>query len=239
VGRRALHENQAGHWNTAIGRSALHDNISANSNTALGRSALFKNTDANNTAVGDQALLNKVTGSGNIAIGFAAGRNFLGGDNNIFIGNEGPQADQGLILIGTPLTHTQTYIAGIQAAVGTFSTAVCINSSNRLGPCGPSSIRFKEEIADLGRTSGGILALRPVTFRFKQEVTEGVRPLEFGLIAEEVAELFPDLVTYDGEGRPLTVRYHVLPVLLLNELQRQERSIELLTKRIMELEKQR
>ncbi len=100
------------------------------------------------------------------------------------------------------------------------AVAVMIDSNGQLGTVS-SSRRFKEDVRDMGDTTSRLLELRPVIFRYKQEVQSGERPLEYGLIAEEVAEIFPELVVYDEEGQPFTIRYHILSSMLLNELQKE------------------
>jgi hypothetical protein len=89
----------------------------------------------------------------------------------------------------------------------------------------PSSRRFKEDVRDLGDASRGLERLRPVTFRYKRAEPDGTRPRQYGLIAEEVAAVYPELVQYGATGEPQAVRYHELPAMLLNEIQRQQRQI--------------
>ncbi len=194
-------------------------------NTALGNLALASNTTgAGNTAVGASALAFNATGSGNIAIGFIAGRDVTG-SNNIHIGNIGTLGDNGTIRIGSTAPGG-TFIAGIfGAGVSGGAQQVEVNEFGQLGTR-VSSRRVKDDIRDMDEASGRLIRLRPVTFRYKAEPVTGSRPLEYGLIAEEVAEIYPELVVRDTDGQPAGVRYHILPALLLNELQRQQRLIE-------------
>ena len=116
------------------------------------------------------------------------------------------------------------------------AVAVLIDSAGQLGTIS-SSRRFKEDIQDMGEMSRRLLRLRPVTFRYKQASADGSKPLQYGLIAEEVAEVFPELVAYDKDGQPTTVFYHIMPSLLLNELQQQQSQIAAQQERIDRLEK--
>jgi hypothetical protein len=128
--------------------------------------------------------------------------------------------------IGSTL-HTRSFIAGIRGITTGNANAipVLIDSAGQLGTVS-SSRRFKEEIRDMGALTERLLELRPVVFRYKPEVQSGERPLEYGLIAEEVAEIFPDLVVYDEEGQPFTVKYHLMSSMLLNELKKQHERLE-------------
>jgi len=220
VGAFALDANTSGANNTAVGNAALGANQTGESNTAVGQNALLLNTGSFNTAVGSIALA-VATGSTNIGIGRNAGGNLSTGSNNIYIGNGGATADESTLRIGQ--VQTKAFIAGIRGVttVNADALAVLIDSAGQLGTVS-SSRRFKEDIGDMGEASQRLLGLRPVTFRYRQAAGNGTKPLQFGLIAEEVAEVFPELVAFDETGQPETVYYHVLPALLLNEVQRQE-----------------
>jgi hypothetical protein len=220
VGTFALDANTSGVFNVALGRDALGANTTAWNNTAVGAFALDANTiGTNNVALGTSALGANTTGSGNTALGYAAGLNVTTTGNNIFIDNYGVAGDSNRIRIGD--TQTETFIAGINGNTTAGGVAVFVNSLGELG-ISISSRRFKEDIADVGGVSERLLALRPVSFRYTKEAAgEGERPVEYGLLAEEVAEVFPELVAYDEGGEPWTVRYHLLVPLLLNELQRE------------------
>jgi hypothetical protein len=232
-GFSALRNNTTGTGNTASGASALINNTTGNNNTAGGFSALYANTTGTgNTASGFQSLMNNETGSGNIAIGNAAGSNFVGGSNNIHIGNVGTSSDNKVIKIGTQGTQTATSIAGVYGGSPNISTLqlVCVDANGILGNLGcgstPSSRRFKEQIADMGDSSNKLLQLRPVTFLYKPEYNDGSHALQYGLIAEEVAKLYPDMVGYDKDGQPNSVKYQSLTPMLLNEVQKQNARLQ-------------
>ena len=225
--------NLTGRGNTAAGSAALRNGTSGRENTAMGNAALFNNTGNNNTAAGSLALLPSTTGNDNIAIGLAAALNVSTGSNNIHIGNQGLPADTALIRIGTGGTQTATFIAGI-SGVPVTGVPVTVDGNGQLGGAA-SSRRVKDDIRDMEGASEGLAKLRPVTFRYKAESATGPRSIEYGLIAEEVAEIYPELVVLDKDGQPSGVRYHVLPAMLLNELQRQHRVIEAQTRLLDEL----
>jgi len=113
---------------------------------------------------------------------------------------------------------------------------VCVDTNDQLGPCSESSLRFKENVRDMGESSAELFGLRPVLFRYRPEIKSAAPPRSFGLIAEEVAEVYPELVSFDREGKPLAVRYDLLSSLLLNELKRQDDRIEQLARRLADLE---
>jgi Chaperone of endosialidase len=156
------------------------------------------------------------------------------GSNNIHIGNAGTAADNALIRIGTAGTHASTFIAGINGVNIGMGATVLVNANGQLGTI-MSAAGFKEGIEDLGEGSRRLLGLRPVRFRYKPQHDDPSRPLQYGLVAEE-AEVFPELVYPGPDGAPYSVRYHLLSVLLLNELQRQEREIAELHSRLQELD---
>jgi hypothetical protein len=239
VGSGAMFYNTTGNNNTAVGESALSNNIGGYSNTALGALTMGYNVSGGrNTAVGHQALYG-TTGSANTALGYRAGAYQTSGSFNISIGrgSQGIAAESGVIRIGGSNYQSKTFIEGIRGASGTFDQDVCVNSSNQLGPCSVdlSSRRFKEGIREMGEASSGVSALRPVVFRYKPEaVATEPGQAQFGLIAEEVAEIFPTLVTYDDEGRAFTVRYELLTPLLLNEAQKQKEELAVLRKQMLD-----
>ena len=229
--------NGAGADNTASGSLALAFNTTGWNNTASGSSALYYNTTGNyNTAIGYQAGLGS-TGSHNIAIGYAAGYNITTTSNNIHIGNVGYDTDSGITRIGTPGSQTSAFIAGIWGATTQSSGAVqvLVDSNGNLGVVS-SSRRYKEDIQDMGDTSSGLLRLRPVTFRYKKPYADGSQPIQYGLIAEEVAEVYPDLVAHSADGQIETVKYQVLDSMLLNELQKQNLTIAAQKDQIRSLE---
>jgi hypothetical protein len=169
------------------------------------------------------------TGNANIAVGTGAGANLTTGSNNIDIGNIAPSNESNTIRIGNS-GHTRFFATGIYA-IPVAGSAVTVNSLGQLGVV-PSSRRFKEDVRDMAQSSSGLRSLRPVTFYYK----EGPRELQYGLIAEEVASVYPELVDYSETGEPYTVRYHVLGSMLLNELQSQDRQIQAQAAQIAQLE---
>jgi hypothetical protein len=225
-GYYALKRNSSAFAGTAVGYKALEQNETGNGNVAVGWQALrYNEVGFNNTGLGTQALLNN-TGSNNIAVGNGAGVNLTSGASNIHIGNTGVAGETQTLKLGTQGTQTKTFIAGIRGTTTGQANAipVLIDSNGQLGTVS-SSRRFKEDIQHLGGVSDRLLDLRPVTFRFKRAFTDGEKPIQFGLIAEEVAEVLPELVVRDADGRPETVKYHLLSSLLLNEVQKQHREI--------------
>jgi hypothetical protein len=202
-------------------------------NTANGVEALqFNTVGSNNTANGVLALFSNTTGSNNIGLGAEAGDNLTTGDNNIDIGNEGGAAESSTIRIGTQGTQTRTFVAGINGT-GVTGVPVKVNAAGQLG-VPPSSARFKQEIKSMDKASDVLLALRPVTFRYKPEIDlEGVP--QFGLVAEEVEKINPHLVPRDAEGKVYTVRYEAVNAMLLNEFLKEHRKVEQLEKQIKAL----
>ena len=208
--------------NTAVGLQALSNNTTGSSNTAAGLNALISNTTGSqNTALGQQALNANTTGQRNIGLGFQAGLNLSTGSNNIDIANAGVAAESNTIRIGTQGTQTKAFIAGISSTLVSGS-AVTVSSTGQLGIV-LSSARYKREIGDMGPASDKLMELRPVTFRYKQD-PQGER--QYGLIAEEVARVYPELVSHDTDGEVISVRYHELIPMLLNQVQKQARQIE-------------
>lgn len=223
-GYTTMQNNQGGHDNTACGTAALTANTSGNNNTAVGESALGANTTGiDNTAVGFQALLNSTTTSANIALGYQAGINTTG-TGNIIIGNPGAALESNVIRMGIQGTHTSTFVAGIAGATASGGSAVFVNASGQLGTQ-TSSRRFKEKIQDMAESSRCLLSLRPVTFRYKPEIDPKSIP-QWGLIAEEVNEVNPDLVVQDEKGVIQTVRYEQLNAMLLNEFLKDHRQLK-------------
>ena len=222
TGYRALQANTVGSSNTAHGGGALYSNISGSNNVANGSQALFANNGSYNTANGDYALYSNTTGSNNIGIGFGAGQYFTTGNNNIALGYMGFAGESGSIHLGTPGVQTSAYISGINGVTASGSVPVYINAYGQLGTV-TSSRRFKNDIQDMGKVSDKLMQLRPVTFRYKDTAETGPHARQYGLIAEEVAKVYPDLVQYDKAGKPFTIYYHLLTPMLLNELQKAHR----------------
>jgi hypothetical protein len=240
VGAGALLNNIGGSRNTATGELALanttgSDNIgmgveagrdltTGNNNIAVGTKVGEKLSTGNgNIAIGTQAGFNLTTGNNNIAVGINAGNQLTTGDRNIDIGNHGVAGDGFTIRIGTQGTQAATFIAGI-FGTPVDGSPVVINLAGQLG-VSASSARFKEEIKPMDKTSEVILALKPVTFRYKKELDPKGIP-QFGLVAEEVEKVNPDLITRDRDGKPYTVRYEVVNAMLLNEFLKAHRRLE-------------
>jgi hypothetical protein len=218
-GASALQANSTGSGNSAFGEVALLENTDGDGNTAVGNAAMYYNSASENTAVGYDALFNNTTGIDNTVIGYNAGINLTTGNYNIDIGNHGKAGDHATIRLGGA-DQTTAYIAGIYN--NTLSGAeVVITSSGQLGVA-LSSERFKTDISSMPDTSAKLQQLRPVTFHYK---TDPNGNLQYGLIAEEVAKVYPDLVIRDGSGRIDGVRYDELAPMLLNEVQQQAMEI--------------
>jgi hypothetical protein len=220
------------------GAGALQALTSGTGNTAIGNSALQSNTTgSNNTSLGYQALNGIAAGNRNIAIGNQAGTNLTSGSNDVYIANNGLASESGVIRIGTSGTHNTAFLAGVRGvtpASGSL-TQVFIDSNGQLGTVN-SSARFKEDIQDMGDSSAKLLQLRPVTYRYKDAYADGSKPIQYGLIAEEVEAVFPDLVARSADGKIETVKYQLLDPMLLNEVQRQNAQIVDQQNRIRSLE---
>ena len=229
TGSNALFNNTMGDFNTAAGDSALHANTTGVFNTAIGATALLFNImGSNNTAIGLTALHSNTTGNNNIGLGLTAGFNLTTGNNNIDIGNPGVAGESGTIRIGTAEDQRATFIAGIVTsplATGA-AVAVGITPTGQLG-VRASSRRYKEMIKPMAKASEAILSLRPVEFRYKKEFDASQAP-QFGLVAEDVAKVDPDLVARDQVGKPYTVRYEAVNAMLLNEFLNEHRKVEAL-----------
>ena len=221
-GVNALNRNINGGNNTATGVQALFSNTSGNLNTATGVAALFHNLDGSgNTAVGSFALENLTNGVNNIALGNSAGFGTAMGDNNIYIGNAG-RLESAAIRIGIQGVQTRTFIAGISTTAIVTGAPVAVDGNGQLGVT-LSSRRFKKDIKPMDRTSETILALKPVTFHYQNDAT--ITP-QFGLIAEEVSEVDPNLVVRDKQGKPYSVRYDQVNAMLLNEFLKEHKKVE-------------
>ena len=234
-GYQALYSNTTGIQNTASGYRALFSNTGGGYNTANGSEALQSNTIGNfNVAVGFQALMAN-TGNLNIAIGNNAGSSLTTGDLNIDIGAVGAAAEANTIRIGAIGNQTRAFIAGIRGVTtpNANAVAVLIDNNGQLGTIS-SSRRYKFDISDIGQATNGLMRLRPVSFRY---LAHGDRaPVQYGLIAEEVAAVYPEMVALDDDGQPDTVMYQFLAPMLLNEVQKQHRQIEEQQKKIETLE---
>jgi len=230
TGTQALMSNSTGEGNAASGFQALFHNIDGDDNTAIGFEALYDNTGSSNIGIGHAALLNKTDGNGNIALGNFAGNNLLTGNSNIYIGNNGAVANESNTMrIGTTGTHTRAFIAGVRDVTTAGSAIpVLIDSVGQLGTMS-SSRRFKNDIKPMDKASEVILALTPVMFHYKNDDT-GTQ--QFGLIAEEVAEVNPDLVVRDKNGAIYTVRYDQVNAMLLNEFLKEHQKVDAQQKQI-------
>jgi hypothetical protein len=230
-GLSALRGNTTGFNNTADGASALSTNTTGSGNTATGFQALIINTTgAFNTANGLWALRSNTTGNDNIALGNFAGSNLTTGSGNIHIGNRGVAGEARTIRIGRVGTQTNTFIAGISGATVPTGVAVIVDANGHLGTT-TSSARFKEAIKPMDKASEAILALKPVTFRYKKEHDPDGIP-QFGLVAEQVEKVNPALVARDADGKAYTVRYEAVNAMLLNEFLKEHRRNEAQQKQI-------
>jgi Chaperone of endosialidase len=255
TGYQALYSNTTGRRNTAEGNQTLYSNTISNFNTAVGDQALFSlaPTDANgngantaigelasaslttgggNTAIGEAALFSHTAGYDNIALGYVAGQNLTDGNNNIYLSNPAVDTESNIIRIGNvvPFTdvfgfphsaHTSTYVAGI-SGTAVVGDPVVVDANGQLGTAG-SSARFKKAIKSMDNASEAILALKPVTFQYKSD-SKGTP--QFGLIAEEVAKVNPDLVVRDRNGEIYSVHYEAVNTMLLNEFLKAHQKIE-------------
>jgi len=212
-----------GSYNTAVGGLALAY-TAGSYNTALGYQALYNTRTAviSDTALGTFALYNLTTGGHNLAVGTKAGLNLTSGDYNIYLGHQGGSSESSTMYLGQG--QTRAFIAGVyNVALSSGSPRpVYINSNGQLGVGITSSARYKRDIHEIGEGSQGVYQLRPVTFRYKQD-PQGQR--QYGLIAEEVAKVYPELVTKGADGKVESVQYHELIPMLLNEVQHQQREI--------------
>ena len=232
IGEDSLNNNLSGNHNTAWGESTLYNNTAGSDNVAGGYYALNKSMGSNNVAIGHQASYVLASGDFNTALGYQAGFNATSGSYNLSIANAGVTADNNTIRIGTKGSSStgvttgqnRAFIAGISGR-GVTGTAVYVSSNGQLEIMS-SSKRFKKDIRSVDIANKNILDLRPVSFRYKAADDQGEHPLQYGLIAEEVATIFPDLVQYDENGKAVTVYYHLLTPLLLAALQQEHKNAE-------------
>jgi hypothetical protein len=215
IGFGALFRNTTANSNTATGGQALWSNTTGYRNTAIGYAALFQNVSGHgNTGIGFQALFRGRVGSNNVALGFNAGSNLTDGTGNVCIGYN---------VLGVGGESNTTRISNIYSSVAS-ARPVYINSDNKIGTL-VSSRRFKEEIKPMDKASEAILALKPVAFHYKKEI-EPNGGVMFGLIAEDVEKVDPDLVTRNEKGEAETVRYEAVNAMLLNEFLKEHRQVE-------------
>jgi hypothetical protein len=236
LGASALAFNTTGTYNVAVGKDALLNHTTGANNIAVGVSAAFNTNGSQNTVVGGAALAFNMTGSDNIAVGYNAGLNPTNPSNSIFIGNEGLSNDTTTIKIGTPGVQQSTFIAGIVEGGSIGDAQVFIDSATgQLGLGAPSSRTKKDDIETMADVTAMLGKLRPVTFRYKKPAHDGSRPLQYGLIAEEVAEVMPYLAAYNPDGTIRSVHYDRLPPFLLAGYQAQQKTIAAQTVEIGEL----
>jgi uncharacterized coiled-coil protein SlyX len=240
IGYLCLSSNTNGDFNTAVGAGALLNNTNASENTATGAGALLNNapafvnggnrntangaftllyntTGSSNTAIGDRALINNTTGSNNIAFGDSAGSAVTTANNVICIGTSGANISNSCFIAGI--------YSNIQPPVGDNPAQVTITSSGRLGRSNVSSRRYKHDIQPMDKASEVIFALKPVSFRYNKQY-DATQTIAFGLIAEEVAKVDPDLVGRNDKGQPESVRYEQINAMLLNEFLKEHKRVE-------------
>jgi hypothetical protein len=234
LGSMALATNATGSSNTAMGFNALNRNSTGSDNAAHGAFALYANDGIDNAALGAYALFDNISGFRNVAVGFQAGYAVTGSDNVTIGGdNEGKAGENGVIRLGTKPYQKKAFIAGISGVKTGLAAAktVFIDANGQLGTIKSSRI-YKEDIRPMGSVSERLLKLQPVTFRYKEPYDDGSKPIEFGLIAEDVAEVFPELVVNDADGKPETVRYDLLATLTLNEFEKEHADLAELKKQV-------
>jgi hypothetical protein len=254
VGDYSQYSTTTGHDNTSIGYKALEGNTTQSFNTAVGSFALVSGNGSDNVAIGYSALggggnqnvaigeyalssgnqnvvvgyqaFQFVGGNGNIGIGWAVGGQLAGQapQNLIYIGTRGVSGENNAIRIGDSGVQTSAFVAGISGVTVPDGVDVVINSSGQLGTL-TSSARYKEAIRPMADTSKVVLGLRPVSFSYKKTLDPAESP-QFGLVAEEVEKVDPDLVVRDNSGQPYSVRYQAVNAMLLNEFQKEHRALE-------------
>ena len=214
-GSFALSANTTGAFNTAVGSQALLRNTVGTDNVAIGTTALSNNTQGSfNTAVGENALFFNTTGVDNVALGISAGTNVITADHVICIGAN---------VQGEDVSAT-CYIGNIFGRTSAGGTAVFVNSSGKLGTA-TSSRRFKEDVKPMHEASRALFALKPVTFRYKKDIDPAATS-QFGLVAEDVEKVNPDLIVRDEQGKPYSVRYEQVNAMLLNEFLKEHRRVQ-------------
>jgi hypothetical protein len=241
IGEEALRDSLTGWFNTAVGSFAMQSAAPGDNNTAIGVGTLFETTGTGNTAVGGSAMslagsgsLNTAigeealgavsTGNFNIAVGYLAGFDLTTGDNNIDIGHRGVAGEANTIRIGTNGTQTATFIAGINGATASDGTAVFIDVNGQLGTV-TSSARFKDNIKPMDNASEVLFSLKPVSFRYTKAI-DPIGKSQFGLVAEDVEKVNPDLIVRDKGGKPYSVRYEQVNAMLLNEFLKEHRKVQ-------------
>ena len=245
IGANALFSDTTGQINTAVGAGALfavNNGFNGSFNTAVGAAALGNNTNADNTAVGASALANNTSGHDNTAVGVSALASNSTGSNNIAIGalsaGQSVSTASHVICIGSQGGNNDNscWIGQIFNASSPGGSAVFIDANDRLGTV-TSSKRFKEDIRAMDKDSEALFALKPVSFHYKKEI-DPMRTSQFGLVAEDVEKVNPDLVVRDNEGKAYSVRYDQVNALLLNEFLKEHRKVEKLEATVADLAEQ-
>ena len=236
-GNVAGYKNTDGEYNTFIGAGSGTYNVSGEANTFVGKETGHYSTGNENTFIGAYGGASNTSGFRNTFVGSAAGVYNSTGNFNVYLDNTGPNSgtESNTIRIGDPRAHFAAYMAGIYGSIVSSGVLVYVNSDGQLGTSS-SSLRFKEQVRNMGDSTNALMKLRPVTFFYKPEYS-GERTMQYGLIAEDVAKVYPELVAYDKEGQPYSVRYQYLTAMLLNELQKQYRRTAELEQRVSQLEK--
>jgi hypothetical protein len=243
LGANALFSDATGQENTAIGAGALftdNNGFNGSFNTAVGASALALNTSGDNTAVGNTALFNNTSGHDNTGIGISTLSNNTTGSNNIALGSfagSGVITSSNVICIGVGGADTDNscFIGSIFGQTTNSGSAVFIDANNKLGTL-TSSKRFKKDIQAMDQASDALFALKPVTFHYKKEIDPaGIS--QFGLVAEDVEKVNPDLVVRDKEGKPYSVRYDQVNAMLLNEFLKEHKKVQQLQATVAQQQK--
>lgn len=232
-GSQTLSSLQDGTDNCAFGNGALTTSTSDSQNCAFGNISLTSLNGAgggtSNSAFGYQSLFSLQTGNFNCAFGAMAGTSYFGSESfNICIGSPGVTGENNALHIGDGVSSSplqQSFIGGIRGVVVTGSP-ILISGSDQLGVAA-SSIKFKKNVTDMADTTAQLMSLRPVNFNWNESgPTDSPTDMQYGLIAEEVDKTFPYLCVYDKQGKPFSVKYHELPALLLNEIQKLRKEVD-------------
>jgi hypothetical protein len=240
VGAFALFNNIDGMHNTAVGYQALFANVSGLESTAIGDQALLNNNGNFNVAIGGAALITNMTGNentacgggtlvsttgnDNTALGFQAGISATTGDGNVYIG-------AGMSGVAGEANHTYVRNINSTSVNGMGTDTVTVNLTTGLLGHLSSSRRYKEEIRPMDKASEALYRLKPVTYRYKKEIDPS-RSLEYGLVAEDVAQVDPNLAIRDGSGQIESVRFMAVNAMLLNEFLKARRQIDAQQKQI-------
>lgn len=224
IGRGSGTAITSGNADVFLGSSTGASTTTGNGDVYLGwTSGAYGTTAAYNTFVGAQSGFYNTTGNLNVYLGFSAGINNTSGSGNIYLGHNGVDGESNTIRIGAG--QQAAFISGVYGVTSGSGVPVYINANGQLGTL-TSSQKYKQDIEDMGDITTALMKLRPVTFYYKPEYDKGERSRQYGLIAEEVAKVYPDLVAWNPDGSPYTVRYQYLSSMLLNEVQKQYRKAQ-------------